>query len=377
MRTTCGTAALGCAESPRTAEQGHPQTPEYNMHDPALPQMIANLEQLEELLSRPTEAVVDALARVDGDILVLGVAGKMGPTLARMARRASDTASFRRRIIGVSRFSDTEIRRQLESHGVETIQGDLLDPDFVDSLPEVPNVIHMAGMKFGATGKEPLTWAMNAHLPALVCRKFRRSRLLVFSTGNVYGAVPVSSGGSRETDPPDPRGEYAMSCLGRERMIEYFSQTLGTPAVLIRLNYAVEMRYGVLVDLAQKVYGGQTIDLTMGYLNAIWQGEANARALCALPDACSPPLCLNVTGSQCLRVRDICEQLAARFGKSAQFSGVEAADALLSNAEEAARRYGPTRVNADQMIRWITDWLVHGGPTLGKPTHFEVRDGKF
>ena len=309
--------------------------------------------------------------------MVLGVAGKMGPTLARMARRASDSASVRRRIIGVSRFSRVESRRELESHGIETIQGDLLDPNFVDSLPEVPNVIYMAGMKFGATGKEPLTWAMNAYLPALVCRKFRRSRIVAFSTGNVYGAVPVSSGGSRETDPPDPCGEYAMSCLGRERIIEYFSRTLGIPAVLIRLNYAVEMRYGVLVDLAQKVYGGQAIDLTMGYLNAIWQGEANALALCTLPDASSPPLCLNVAGSECLRVREICERFGQLLGKPVQFTGAEAADALLSNAEAAARRYGPPRVNAEQMIRWIAHWLTHGGPTLGKPTHFEVRNGKF
>jgi nucleoside-diphosphate-sugar epimerase len=347
------------------------------MSDPSLPDIIADLEQLDELLSRPTAAVVHALSRVEGDIVVLGVAGKMGPTLARMARRASNATSARRRIIGVSRFSKIESRRELQSHGIETIQGDLLDPHFVDSLPEVPNVIYMAGMKFGATGKEPLTWAMNAYLPALVCRKFRRSRLLVFSTGNVYGAVPIHSGGSRETDPPDPRGEYAMSCLGRERMIEHFSQTLEIPAVLIRLNYAVEMRYGVLVDLAQKVYGGQTIDLTMGYLNAIWQGEANARALCALPDACSPPLYLNVAGHECLSVREICERFAQLMEKPVQFSGVEAADALLSNADAAARRYGPTRINADQMIRWIAHWLTHGGPTLGKPTHFEVRDGKF
>ena len=348
-----------------------------NMTDLALPEIIADVEQLEELLSRPTAAVVEALSRIEGDILVLGVAGKMGPTLARMARRASDAAGGRRRIIGVSRFSHAEVRRRLESQGIEAIQGDLLDPDFLDCLPQAPNVISMTAMKFGATGREPAAWAVNTHLPALVCRKFHRSRLLVFSTGNVYGTVPVGSGGSRETDPPDPRGEYAMSCLGRERLIEYFSQTLGVPAVLIRLNYAVEMRYGVLVDLAQKVYGGQTVDLTMGYFNTIWQGEANARALCALPDASSPPLILNVTGPECLKVRDVCRQFAERMGKSVHFSGVEAGDALLSNADEAQRRYGPIHISSDQMIGWIAHWVTHRGPTLGKPTRFQVRDGKF
>jgi len=347
------------------------------MSEDALPDAIADVEQLEELLSRPTPAVAQALSRAEGDLIVLGVAGKMGPTLARMARRASDQSGIRRRVIGVSRFSLPDTRGDLESCGVETIEGDLLEPDFVDALPEVPNVIYMAGMKFGTVGRQSLTWAMNTYLPSLVCRKFRRSRIVAFSTGNVYSTVPADSGGSVETDPPNPCGEYAMSCLGRERMFEHFSRTLGIPIVLIRLNYAVEMRYGVLVDLAQKVYDGQGIDLAMGYVNVIWQGDAVAMALCALADASSPPLYLNVAGPERLSVRAVCERFGQLLGKPPRLTGVEAADALLSNSQAACRRYGRPRISADQMMRWIAQWITRGGPTLGKPTHFEVRDGQF
>jgi nucleoside-diphosphate-sugar epimerase len=347
------------------------------MNAPTLPDVLANVEQLEELLSRPTPAAAQALGRVEGDLIVLGVAGKMGPTLACMAKRASEASGIRRRVIGVSRFSQAESRRKLESHGIETIQGELLDPKFLDTLPEVPNVIYMAGMKFGSTGNEPLTWAMNTYLPALVCQRFRRSRMVAFSTGNVYGTVPVDGAGSVETDPLNPCGEYAMSCLGRERMLDYFSRTLGIPMAIIRLNYAVEMRYGVLVDLAQKVYREQVIDLSMGYVNVIWQGEANALVLCALPDAASPPLYLNVAGPERLSVRDVCQQFGQLLNKSVRFSGVEAADALLNNAEAACRRYGPAQIGVDRMMRWIVQWITRGGATLDKPTHFEVRSGKF
>jgi uncharacterized protein YbjT (DUF2867 family) len=341
------------------------------------PDTIDDVEKLEELLTRPTPAAVDALSRVDGDVLVLGVAGKMGPTVARMAKRASDGAGVRRRVIGVSRFSSAEGRRRLESQGVETIQGDLLDPAFVDGLPGAPNVVFMAGMKFGATGNEPLTWAMNVWVPSLVCQKFRRSRIVAYSTGNVYGLVSSGSGGSVETDVPNPAGEYAISCLGRERMFHYFSQTLGTAAVLVRLNYAIEMRYGVLVDLARKVHEGQAIDLGMGYVNVIWQGDAAAMSLAALVDAASPALVLNVAGPEILRVRTVCERFGELLGKPVRFVGVESADALLSNGQEACRRYGPPRVSVDLLMRWIAHWVRRGGPSLGKPTHFEVRDGKF
>ncbi|MGO8746389.1 MAG: NAD-dependent epimerase/dehydratase family protein [Thermoguttaceae bacterium] len=342
-----------------------------------LPEVIRDVQELEEILSRPTEAAVRALAQVEGDLLILGVAGKMGPTLARMARRASDLAGTPRRVIGVSRFSHPEDRAVLERFAIETIRGDLMEAGFLDSLPDAANVIFMAGMKFGATGNEALTWAVNTYLPSLVCRRFPSSRIVAFSTGNVYGTVPVASGGSRETDSPCPCGEYAMSCLGRERMFEHFSRTLGIPVALVRLNYAVEMRYGLLVDLAKKVHDGLEIDLAMGYFNVIWQGDAVAASLAALADAACPPLVLNVTGEEVLSVREVCAEFARLLQKPVRFTSTEAPDALLSDARAAARRYGPPQISTERMMRWIADWVRRGGPTLGKPTHFEVRDGKF
>ena len=249
----------------------------------------------------------------------------MGPTLARMARRASDLAGVRRRVWGVSRFSSAETRRGLESHGVETIQGDLLEGGFVESLPEASNVIYMAGMKFGTTGNESLTWAVNTWLPSLVSQRYATSRIVAFSTGNVYGTVPIASGGSRESDPVQPCGEYAMSCLGRERMLEYFSRTQGTLMALVRLNYAVEMRYGVLVDLARKVYDGPEIDLAMGHVNVIWQGDASSMALAVLADAASPPWVVNVAGPEILSVREVCRQFGELLGKPVRLMGCEPA----------------------------------------------------
>src|SRR5579884_2281353 len=236
---------------------------------------IQSEEQLEALLSEPTPAVVATLSRLSGDLLLLGVAGKMGPSLARMARRAFDAAGVRRRVIGVARFSSGD-EGALHTYGIETIRCDLLNEAEVDRLPEVENVLFMTGRKFGSSGGEALTWAMNSYLPALVCRKYRQSRIVAFSTGNIYGLSPVRNGGSCESDTPNPVGEYAMSCLGRERIFEYFSRTFGTRMALIRLNYACDLRYGVLVDVARRIWSGQMIDLSMGYLNTIWQGDANA-----------------------------------------------------------------------------------------------------
>jgi nucleoside-diphosphate-sugar epimerase len=342
-----------------------------------LPDRIKNVDQLEDLLSEPTDAAVDALARLDGDLLILGVAGKMGPTLARMARRASQQAGVHRRIIGVARFTDPSQENRLRPHGIEPIPCDLLDPDQLARLPEIPNVLYMVGMKFGSTGQEARTWAVNCWLPGMVCRKFSRARIVAFSTGNVYGLVPVSGGGSRETDPPAPVGEYAMSCLGRERMFEHFSRTLQIPMVLLRLNYAAELRYGVLVDIAQKVQAGLPIDLAMGYLNAIWQADANAMTLAAFSQAATPPAILNLAGPELLSVRGLAEDFGRLLGRPVAFAGRENADALLSNGELARRLFGKPRVNAEQMVRWVAEWLTRGGETLGKPTHFEVRDGKF
>ncbi len=338
---------------------------------------IETIEDLEERLSRPTDGVLETLRALDGDVLVLGAGGKMGPTLSRMARRASDAAGTRRKVIAVSRFSSAGQEATFHAAGVETIKCDLLDPAEVERLPDAPNIVYMAGMKFGATGQEALTWAMNAYLPALVCRRYPASRFAAFSTGNVYDFVPATSCGPCETDAINPRGEYAMSCLGRERIFEHFSRAQGTPVALLRLNYAVEMRYGVLVDIGRKVFEGRTVDVAMGYANVIWQGEANAMSLQSLGHAASPPFILNVAGPEIISVRRVAEKYAKIFGKPVQFSGTESKDALLSNGELGYRLFGRSAVTVDQMIVWIADWLARGGESLGRPTHFETRDGKF
>jgi nucleoside-diphosphate-sugar epimerase len=301
----------------------------------------------------------------------------MGPTLARMASRASERAGVKRRVIGVSRFSNAADEAKLHNWGIETIRCDLLDRRQLDNLPDAPNVVYMAGMKFGATGQAAMTWAMNAYLPGMVAERFRDSRIVAFSTGNIYGLVPVNSAGSKEDDSLNPVGEYAMSCLGRERVFEHFSRAQGIPVSIIRLNYACELRYGVLVDLARRVRAGQTVDLSMGYMNVIWQADANAMALASFEQASSPPFVINVTGLERLSVRQVCDAFASRFGKAARFSGSEAPDALLSNATRAHELHGPPRIGVDQMIDWIAHWIERGGALLGKPTHFEVRDGKF
>jgi hypothetical protein len=338
---------------------------------------IQNLAQLEDLLSEPTPEVVQTMGRLQGDLIVLGIAGKTGPSLARMAKRASDLAGNRRRIIGVARFSSTGIEAELQTQGIETVRCDLLNEEALRRLPDVPNVLYLAGMKFGATGQESLTWAMNTHLPALVCQKFAPSRIVAFSTGNVYGLVPSDSGGSRESDCPAPVGEYAMSCLGRERIFEHFSRTLNTPVALLRLNYACDLRYGVLVDLAQKVLTGAPVDLGMSWFNTLWQGDANAMTLRCFDHVASPPLTLNLTGPELLSVRETCEKLGKLLGRQPVFTGTGSSTALLSNARRAFGLFGEPRVSSDRLLGWVAGWVRQGGPTLNKPTHFEARDGKF
>ncbi len=341
------------------------------------PEVIRDVEQLEEMLSRPTEGVIETMRRLEGDLIVLGVGGKMGPTLARMAVRASEAAGAARRVIGVSRFSSGDLEARLGAWGVETVRCDLLDEEAVAGLPDAPNVVYMAGFKFGATGNESMTWAINTYLPSIICRRYRGSRIAAFSSGNVYGMSPAEGGGSKESDAPEPIGEYAQSCLGRERMFEHFSRTLKIPVSIIRLYYATEMRYGVLVDLALQVAEGRTVDLSMGYLNAIWQADASALSLRTLEDAASPPFVVNVVGPEKLRVREVCHKLAGHMQRQVRFTGREARNALLGDGGLAASRYGPPRVDAERLIAWIADWVSRGGESLGKPTHFEVRDGKF
>ena len=338
---------------------------------------IKSVDELEDNLSEPTRGVIETLSKVDGDIIVLGAGGKMGPTLARMARRASDAAGVRRRVIGVSRFSSDDVESRLNSCGVETIRADLLDEGELDKLPDSPNVVHMVGMKFGATGNEALTWAVNSCLPAVVSLKYRESRIVAFSTGNVYGLMPVTGAGSVETDAPGPIGEYAMSCLGRERVFEHFSRRHGTAVALVRLNYATELRYGVLVDFAERVWAGEPVDLATGHVNTIWQADANAAALSCFERVSSPPFVLNVTGPEILSVRRTCEEFGRLMGKGATFTGTESAEALLSSAELCHGLFGPPLVSPQEMMRLIADWVMRGGERLGKPTHFEVRDGRF
>jgi nucleoside-diphosphate-sugar epimerase len=342
-----------------------------------LPASIRDVDHLEELLSEPSAAAIDAMSRVPGDVVVLGVAGKMGPTLARMAKRAVDEAGIPARVIGVSRFSSPEHRQALERRGIETVRCDLLDEAALARLPDAPNVIFMAGRKFGSSGGESYTWAMNAYLPALVCRRYPASRIVAFSTGNVYGLTPTGRGGSREDDPLQPVGEYAMSCVGRERMFEHFSRSAGTPVAILRLNYASEMRYGVLADLVRRVRHREPIDVTMGYFNVIWQADANAMALAALARTASPPLVVNLAGGEELSVRAVCTELATMMGVEASFVGSEAADALLSNGARARALLGEPRVDARRLLGWTADWAIRGGASLGKPTHFESRTGRF
>jgi len=334
--------------------------------------------ELENLLCTPSDQTIASLGRITGDILILGAGGKMGPSLAQMARRASDQAKVSRRIIAVSRFSDPKTKTSLEAAGVETLAGDLMDEAFVASLPQCENVIFMVGQKFGTEGGEARTWATNAYLPGVVCRQFVNSRIVCFSTGNVYGLIPIDQGhGSVETDTLNPMGEYAMSCLGRERVCEYFSRQSQTPVTIFRLNYATELRYGLLVDLAQQILSEQPISLATGYFNVIWQAEASAMALCSLEQASSPPFYINATGAQRISCREVCQQLGKLLDKDVTFSGKETATALLSDARRAFELFGPNQVTLDQMLSWTADWILAGNETWNKPTHFEVRDGKF
>ena len=341
------------------------------------PVYVKDVEQLEELLSHPSADVIDDLKKTDGDFIVLGAGGKMGPSLSVMIRRALQAAGEDRKVYAVSRFSSQELVNYLTAKGIETIKGDLLDREFLQSLPKAQNVIYMAGMKFGSTQKASMTWALNTLLPALVAETFHDSRIISFSTGNVYPFVPVSSGGCDETFAPAPIGEYAQSCLGRERMFEYFSHRYHTPGVIIRLNYAVELRYGVLVDIALNVKQNAAIDVEMGYCNVIWQGDANAMILRSLLLAESPPKIMNITGPEIVSVRWIARQFGEKFNVTPQFVGQEADTFLLNNASQAHKLFGYPHITIQHMIDWIADWIERDMPLLNKPTHFQVRNGKF
>jgi nucleoside-diphosphate-sugar epimerase len=340
---------------------------------------IENEEQLERELSRPRPETVEQLRSIEGDFLVLGAGGKMGPTLCRLLKNACTAGGGERRIYGVSRFSDHEARDRLESAGIRTIQADLIDRSAYAALPDAANIFFLAGMKFGASVQEHLTWAMNTYLPALAAERWSGPavRTVVFSTGNVYPFVDAGSGGADEQIHPEPLGEYAMSCLGRERIFQHFSATRGTRTVIIRLNYANELRYGVLVDLAQKVLAGRTIDLAMGHVNVIWQGDANNYIARSLSLASSPASVLNVAGPEILSVRTLAERIAGMAGATARFTGREQPTALLSDSSRCLELFGPPAVSLDTMLSLVVDWVQRGEKTLQKPTKYQVRDGKF
>ena len=339
---------------------------------------IQNVSELEELLSRPREADTAAMADLKGDLLILGVGGKMGPSLAALARRASDKAAVKRRVIAVARFSNSELPKELSAQGIETIACDLLEPGALERLPDAPNVIFMAARKFGSSGAEHLTWAMNTFLPALVAERYRNSRIVAFSTGNVYPLRSAAEGGATEATPVGPIGEYAQSALGRERMFEYGSSRYGTRVTILRLNYAVELRYGVLVDIGRAVYERRPVMLSMPQVNVIWQGDANSWCLRSFAQCQSPPFVLNITGLETLPVRDIAAEFGKHFGIEPAF-GPEAGEptSLLNDASRANSLFGKPGVTPSEMIAWIADWIRQGGTMLNKPTQFQTRDGKF
>lgn len=332
---------------------------------------------LEYELSEPGDGDVALMRRLEGDILILGVAGKMGPTLALLARRAADLAGVPRRVIGVARFSSEEVQGKLEAWGIDTIRADLLRRGEVESLPEARNIVFMAGQKFGTSGAPSATWAANAYMPALVAERFHRSRIVAFSSGNVYPFSDVDGRGPTEAGIPDPVGEYAQSVLGRERLIEHFSGRYGTPASIMRLNYAVEPRYGVLRDLADKVRARHPVDLAMGHVNVIWQRDANSIALRLLERCSSPPFVLNVTGTERLSVRMLAERFGEAFGVRPAFHGSEERTALLSDASLCRSLFGSPSVSLDEMVERVAEWVRRGGAGLDKPTHFEERSGRF
>ena len=338
-----------------------------------LPKTIPDIAALDELLCRPSQALIEELSKVQGDIMVLGVGGKMGPTLAGLAKAALPD----RRMIGVARFSEPGVEEWLRAQGIETIDCDLLDQVAIQRLPKIPNIIFMAGRKFGAEGDLALTWAMNSHVPALVAQAFPNSRIVAFSTGCVYPFVPVDGKGSDEDMPPNPPGEYAQSCVGRERMFEYFSHQFKTPGRLFRLNYAIDMRYGVLHDIARKVLKGTPIDVSMGHVNFIWQGDASAQALRCFAHCGTPTSPINVSGHEILAVREVAAEgwAAVRQGSCRHRQGK--ADRLAHQYIAGRKAVRPADRRHRAIIFWTADWVARSMPSLGKPTKFEVRDGRY
>jgi nucleoside-diphosphate-sugar epimerase len=351
-----------------------------------LPDNIETEEALDEILTRPRPALVEFIRTIQSPLLLLGAGGKMGPTLAVLARRTADLAGRPLEIVAASRFSNSGARRWLEERGVRTLACDLMDPESWKRLPDAKDIVYLLGQKFGTTQNPALTWAINSLPPAYACARYPGSRMVVLSSGSIYPLTPVQNGGADESESLTPLGEYANACVARERIFEYFSHPLDcwfdpapnhTRVALIRLFYAVELRYGVLVDLALKIYSGQPVDLAMGYFNCIWQGDANEMILRSLALAEAPPVPYNLSGQQPQAVRQIADRFGEIFGKAPLFTGSEADTALLGNSARIYARLGEAATPLDAVVSWIAHWIQHGGRLLGKPTHFEVRDGRY
>jgi len=338
---------------------------------------MADLKKLEEQTQAPSPALIRDMKKLEGDLMLLGAGGKMGPSLAVLAKKALEQAGKDNAVIGVSRFSDAAVQQNLEAQGIQTIKADLLDEAQLAGLPEAENVLYMAGTKFGTTGRESFTWAMNAYLPGRVAKKFRNSRIVVFSTGNIYPFVAVISGGATEDTTPDPVGEYAQSCLGRERMFEHFSQKYQTPCLIYRLNYAIDFRYGVLQEIGRSVLEEREIDLSSGHVNVIWQGDANEYALRCLHLCQSPAYKLNITGPETVSVRWAAQEFGKLLDKKPILVGEEQSTALLNNATLVHQLLGYPKVSLREMIRLLSVWLSSGGETINKPTHFQERKGNY
>ena len=332
---------------------------------------------LKEQFLKPSDALVNDIAQLEGDIIILGAGGKIGPSIARLTRQALDLAGKTNRVIGISRFSEAGLQQALNNDGIETIAADILDDAQLQALPEAPNVLYLAGTKFGTKNNEPYTWAMNAYLPGRVAEKYKNSRIVVYSTGNVYPYTPVGSGGATEETKPEPVGEYGQSCLGRERMFQHFSSVYGTPLVLYRLNYAIDFKYGVLLEVAKSVFAGKPVDLSTGYVNVIWQSDANEMAIRSLLHCESPATILNITGPETVSVKWLATEFGKHFDKVPEFVNEEQSTALLSNAAESFKRFGYPKVALKQMIEITANWIMEGGETINKPTHFQERKGQY
>lgn len=341
------------------------------------PSVLADEKALDDWMTRPSEALISFVATLKGPVIVLGAGGKMGPSLCVLLKRAAEATEVPLRVLAVSRFSKPQTRLWLDERGVETVACDLMDRAAVAALPDAEHVLYLVGLKFGTQSDPSTTWAINALVPPAVVERYAGKRIVALSSGNVYPMVPITSKGSLETDPLTPLGEYPNACVARERIFQYCSQQTDTPGVLVRLNYAVDLRYGVLVDLAQKIATGQPVDVTMGYLNCIWQRDANDMIIRALGLADIPMQPLNLTGTETLSVRTLAERLATHMGRSVTLVGQEAPSALLNDASRAAAALGPPETPLDTVLQWTADWVVSNKPTLNKPTRFEVRDGQY